>query len=95
VKARVSELNVTATTRVQVVAPGKNYVGNVGHYLWCGCLSREGRCALRLHVRAADTARHRSQTHYHKGIETIAHLLEGQCVVQYGAQLEDRVAKRR
>ena len=34
------------------------------------------------------------QTHYHKGIETIAYLLEGECAVYYGDHLEHRALVR-
>jgi uncharacterized RmlC-like cupin family protein len=33
----------------------------------------------------------RAKVHYHKGIETIAYLLSGECVVYYGDRLEQRV----
>jgi uncharacterized RmlC-like cupin family protein len=34
----------------------------------------------------------RAKVHYHRGIETIAYLLEGECTVYYGDTLERRVA---
>ena len=37
------------------------------------------------------SASSRAKTHYHKGIETIAYLLPGECVVYYGDHLEQRV----
>jgi quercetin dioxygenase-like cupin family protein len=33
----------------------------------------------------------KAKVHYHKGIETIAYLLEGECSVYYGDELEYRV----
>ena len=36
----------------------------------------------------------RAKVHYHRGIETIAYLLEGECAVYYGENLERRVAVR-
>jgi uncharacterized RmlC-like cupin family protein len=33
----------------------------------------------------------RAKAHYHKGIETIAYMLEGECSVYYGHGLEQRV----
>jgi uncharacterized RmlC-like cupin family protein len=36
----------------------------------------------------------RAKAHYHKGIETIAYLLEGHCTVYYGERLERRAAVR-
>jgi uncharacterized RmlC-like cupin family protein len=36
----------------------------------------------------------RAKVHYHQGIETIAYLLEGECIVYYGEKLEHRAAVR-
>jgi uncharacterized RmlC-like cupin family protein len=36
----------------------------------------------------------RAKVHYHQGIETIAYLLDGECVVYYGDRLERRIAVR-
>jgi uncharacterized RmlC-like cupin family protein len=33
----------------------------------------------------------RAKVHYHKGIETIAYLIDGECAVYYGDALEHRV----
>jgi uncharacterized RmlC-like cupin family protein len=33
----------------------------------------------------------RAKAHYHEGIETIAYMLEGECAVYYGNDLEQRV----
>lgn len=33
----------------------------------------------------------KAKVHYHKGIETIAYLLEGECVVRYGDNVEHSV----
>ena len=32
-----------------------------------------------------------AKAHYHEGIETIAYMLEGECAVYYGDELEKRV----
>jgi uncharacterized RmlC-like cupin family protein len=34
----------------------------------------------------------RAKVHYHRGVETIAYLLEGECSVYYGKKLEHRVS---
>jgi uncharacterized RmlC-like cupin family protein len=36
----------------------------------------------------------KAKVHYHKGIETIAYLLEGECAVYYGDELEYRAMAR-
>jgi uncharacterized RmlC-like cupin family protein len=35
-----------------------------------------------------------AKAHYHTGIETIAYMLEGECAVYYGNELEKRVLVR-
>jgi uncharacterized RmlC-like cupin family protein len=36
-----------------------------------------------------------AKAHYHKGIETIAYMLEGECAVYYGDNLQKRMLVRR
>jgi uncharacterized RmlC-like cupin family protein len=36
----------------------------------------------------------RAKVHYHQGIETIAYLLDGECVVYYGDRLEHGITVR-
>lgn len=38
--------------------------------------------------------RARAKAHYHKGIETIAYLLEGECVLYYGERLGRQISVR-
>jgi uncharacterized RmlC-like cupin family protein len=36
----------------------------------------------------------RAKAHYHRGIETIAYLLDGECIVYFGDRFERRVVVR-
>jgi uncharacterized RmlC-like cupin family protein len=47
-----------------------------------------------LHERFADAVRRKSKGPLSQGIETIAYLLEGECAVYYGDELEYRVMAR-
>jgi len=82
----------SATERVQVVRPGQTYVGKQGLTYGAGA-SAETVGAQRICMNVLpmpDGAR--AKVHYHKGIETIAYLLQGKCSVYYGENLERRVA---
>jgi uncharacterized RmlC-like cupin family protein len=82
---------MTATPRVQVVAPGTNYVGKQGFTYGAGAsVETVGARHICMNVLPMPPGA-RAKTHYHEGIETIAYLLEGQCVVYHGARLEDSV----
>lgn len=43
----------------------------------------------------ADAPDARAKAHYHKGIETIGDLFEGECVVHYGPRLEHHKSVKR
>ena len=83
-----------ATERVQVISPGQTYVGKQGFTYGAGAsaetVGAEQICMNVLPM--PDGAR--AKVHYHKGIETIAYLLAGECVVYYGDGLERRVHAR-
>lgn len=84
----------TSTERVQVVAPGKTYTGKQGFTYGAGAsaetVGAEQVCMNVLPM--PDGAR--AKVHYHKGIETIAYLLTGECAVYYGDHLERRLIAR-
>lgn len=81
-------------TRVTVVAPGATYVGKQGFTYGAGVsaetVGAEKVCMNVLPMPSGIVAK----AHYHKGIETIAYMLEGECAVYYGATLEQRVLVR-
>ena len=80
-----------ATERVRVIAPGQTYTGKQGFTYGAGAsaetVGAEQVCMNILPM--PDGAR--AKAHYHEGIETIAYLLAGECVVYYGDNLERRL----
>lgn len=77
--------------QVKVVSPGQTYVGKQGFTYGAG-VSQETVGAVQICMNVLpmpDGAR--AKVHYHDKIETIAYLLEGDCHVYYGDQLEAHV----
>lgn len=76
---------------VAVVKPGQTYVGKQGFTYGAGAsqekVGSHKVCMNILPMPPGVVAK----AHYHEGIETIAYLLEGQCAVYYGDELEKRV----
>ncbi|HZT25394.1 MAG TPA: cupin domain-containing protein [Pseudolabrys sp.] len=81
-------------TRVTVVSPDKTYVGKQGFTYRAGVsqetVGAERICMNVLPMPAGIVAK----AHHHNGIETIAYMLEGDCAVYYGDQLQHRVVVR-
>ena len=75
----------SATERVRVLGQAQTYVGRQGFTYRAGAsaetVGAEHVCMNVLPM--PDGAQ--AKTHYLKGIETIAYLLEGECAVYYGA----------
>ena len=84
----------SATERVRVVGPGQTYVGKQGFTYGAGAsaetVGAEHICMNILPMLKGK----RAKAHYHRGIETISYLLEGECIVYYGENLEHRVTVR-
>src|SRR5262245_3663343 len=76
---------------VAVVKPGQTYVGKQG-FTYVAGVSAETVGAkmvcMNILPMPPDTV---AKAHYHKGIETIAYLLEGECALYYGDDLQQRV----
>jgi uncharacterized RmlC-like cupin family protein len=85
----------SATEGVMVVRPGETYVGQQGLAYGSGAsletVGAQKICMNRLPMPSGAWAK----AHYHEGIETIAFLLEGECVVYYGDQMECRVVLKK
>lgn len=80
--------------RVQVVGPGRTYVGRQGFTYGAGA-SAETVGARQICMNVLPMAPGlRAKAHYHDGIETIAYMLEGSCVVRYGERMEHSVEVR-
>ena len=78
----------SATERVQVIGTGKTYVGKQGFTYGAG-VSTETVGAQHVCVNILPMPPGaQAKVHYHKGIETIAYLLEGECAVHYGERME-------
>lgn len=87
-------MTTSATERVRVIQPGQTYVGKQGFTYGAGAsaetVGAEHICLNVLPMPAGA----RAKAHYHRGIETIAYLLEGECAVYYGEKLERRAGMR-
>ena len=82
---------MSASEGVQVVKPGQTYVGKQGFTYGAGVSARTvGAQKVCMNVLPMPPGA-RAKVHYHKGIETIAYLLDGECAVYYGDKLERRV----
>jgi uncharacterized RmlC-like cupin family protein len=81
-------MTTPGTERVRVIRPGQTYVGKQGFTYGAGA-SEETVGATRICMNVLPMpAGARAKVHYHQGIETIAYLLDGECVVYYGESLE-------
>lgn len=80
----------SATDRAKVISPGETYVGQQGFTYGAG-VSRGtvGETDVCMNVLPMPPGA-KANPHYHKGIDTIAYLLEGRCAVYYGDRLEKR-----
>jgi uncharacterized RmlC-like cupin family protein len=79
---------------VAVIAPDHTYVGKQGFTYRAGASAETvgaGKICMNVLPMPPGAV---AKTHYHKGIETIAYMLEGECVVYYGSGLEKRVLVR-
>jgi uncharacterized RmlC-like cupin family protein len=80
-----------ATDRVAVIKPGQTYVGKQGFTYGSGASAETvGAQHICMNVLPMPQGA-RAKAHYHKGIETIAYMLTGECAVYYGDKLEQRV----
>ncbi len=84
----------SATERVRVIQPGQTYVGKQGFTYGAGASAETvGAKDICMNVLPMPDGA-RAKVHYHQGIETISYLLEGECAVYYGDQLEHRALMR-
>jgi uncharacterized RmlC-like cupin family protein len=87
-------MSVRTAGGVTVVRPGQTYVGKQGFTYGAGAsaetVGARHVCMNILPMPPGAVAR----AHCHVGIETIAYMLEGECVVYYGEELRERVVVR-
>ena len=78
-------------TRIAIVRPGETYRGKQGVTYGAGAsaetVGAKNICMNVMPMPPGAVAK----AHYHKNIETIAYMLEGECAVYYGDHLEKRV----
>jgi uncharacterized RmlC-like cupin family protein len=87
-------MTTSATERVRVVRPGQTYVGKQGFTYVAGASAETvGAQHICMNILPMPDGA-RAKAHFHRGIETIAYLLEGECAVYYGEQLEHRATVR-
>ncbi len=78
----------SATDRVRVVGPGRTYAGRQGFTYGAG-VSAETAAATQICMNVLPMPPGaKARVHIHRGIETIAYLLEGTCAVHYGDAVE-------
>ena len=87
-------MSATPHDGVAVIKPGQTYVGKQGFTYAAGAsaetVGAHNVCMNILPMPPGAVAK----AHYHKGIETIAYMLEGECAVYYGDNLQKRVLVR-
>ena len=87
-------MTVSATERVRVVEPGRNYVGKQGFTYGAGASAETvGAQHVCMNVLPVPVGG-RAKVHYHQGIETIAYVLDGESCLYYGDSLEHRITVR-
>ena len=81
----------SAAHAVRVIKPGQTYVGKQGFSYGAGVSTEtSGAKKICMNVLPMPPGA-KAKVHYHQGIETIAYLLEGECSVYYGDELEHRI----
>jgi uncharacterized RmlC-like cupin family protein len=86
-------MSKSAAESVQVIQPGKTYVGKQGFSYGAGA-STETVGAKQICMNVLPMPPGQKPRSTITGIETIAYLLEGECAVYYGDELEYRVTAR-
>ena len=82
---------VTPNDEVAVVKPGQTYVGKQGITYGAGASAETvGTRMICMNVMPMPPGAV-AKAHYHKGIETIAYMLSGECTVYYGAGLRKSI----
>ena len=80
---------------VAVVSPGQTYEGKQGFTYGSGASAETvGAAKVCMNVLPMPPGAV-AKAHYHEGIETIAYMLEGECVVYYGDELDKQVLVRK
>lgn len=87
-------MTASASPRVQVIRPGDTYVGKQGFTYGAGASAETvGARHICMNVLPMPAGA-RAKVHYHDRIETIAYLLEGECIVYHGDQVQHQALVR-
>ncbi len=87
-------MTTSAAERVQLIGPGRTYVGKHGFTYGAGASAETvGAEHICMNVLPMPSGA-RAKVHFHRGVETIGYLLEGECAVYYGGSLERRAEVR-
>ena len=79
---------MSAAARVRVISPGRTYIGKQGLSYGSGASAETvGAQHICMNVLPMPAGA-RAKVHYHEGIETIAYLLDGKCIVYFGENVE-------
>src|SRR5262245_19917629 len=93
-ESRERPMAVAAHAGVAVIKPGQTYVGKQGFTYGAGAstetVGAQKVCMNVLPMPPGAVAK----AHYHKAIETIAYMLEGECAVYWGDNLQHREVLR-
>jgi uncharacterized RmlC-like cupin family protein len=80
----------SASDRVRVISPGQTYTGKQGFVYGAGAAAETvGTKYICMNILPMPAGA-KAKAHYHKDIETIAYLLEGECAVYHGDAMEYR-----
>lgn len=87
-------MTTSSSDAVQLVRSGESYTGKQGLIYRAGVsgdtVGSRGLCVNVLTVPPGG----RAKAHYHEGIETVAYLMDGECVVYHGDGLAHRLLVR-
>jgi len=93
-RAENEAMSQSAHDGIAVIRPGQTYVGKQGFTYGAGASAETvGARKICMNVLPMPPGAV-AKAHYHKGIETIAYMLEGDCAVYYGDDLKKRVHVR-
>lgn len=84
-------MSVSSHNGFALIKPGATYVGQQGFTYGAGASTETvGARHVCMNILPMPPGA-RANAHFHKGIETIAYLLEGECTVYFGDDLGERV----
>lgn len=87
-------MSKSTADQVRLISPGQTYRGKQGITYGAGASTETlGTKKICMNVMPMPPGA-KAKAHYHKGIETIAYMLAGECHVYYGDKLQHRLTAR-